>query len=79
MIRVYDNGGATIDRFTVIIGKDVYGMSDNANMPNGFCQYIGTVQELGGISTISKLDGERHIGLDSLPIGVQIQIKRLSV
>ena len=42
-IVIYDNGGETMDRYTVIIGNDVYGMSDDATSPQGFNQYIGEV------------------------------------
>lgn len=40
-ISVYDNGGETMDRYTVIIGDDFYGMSQNPSDYNGFDQYIG--------------------------------------
>ena len=44
-IRVFDNGGKTFDRYTIAIiqngSTDMYGMSNNANMPNGFNQFIG--------------------------------------
>lgn len=42
-IVVYDNGGDTIDRYTVIIGKDAYGMCNNPLSPQGFNQYAGEV------------------------------------
>ena len=45
-VKVYDNGGKTVDRYTVEIQhwngeSDYYGMSDNATAPNGFNQYLG--------------------------------------
>ena len=46
MTSVFDNGGETMDRYTVFVTYDTgeqfaYGMSDNASDPNGFNQYIG--------------------------------------
>ena len=45
-VTVYDDGGKTIDRYTVVIGNDVYGMSDNCLSPNGFNQYCGELSEM---------------------------------
>ena len=44
-IVVYDNGEGTLDRYTVIIGDDFYGMSSNPTEHNGFNQYIGSSQD----------------------------------
>ncbi|MHC4224770.1 MAG: hypothetical protein ACYSUN_12325 [Planctomycetota bacterium] len=44
-VKIYDNGGATFDRYTVIIDGVVYGMSEDATSPGGFNQYVGTVSE----------------------------------
>jgi hypothetical protein len=38
-IEVWDNGGKTCDRYTVIIGRDVFMMSTNADMSSG-CNYF---------------------------------------
>lgn len=54
-VRVYDNGGLTIDRYTVIVLRqengqrvaDVYGMSENAGSPQGFNQYSHTIRPDG--------------------------------
>jgi hypothetical protein len=47
MITVYDNGGKTIDRYTIIIrrnqGYDVYGMSSNPFSSQGFNQFSFTI------------------------------------
>jgi len=45
-IVVYDNGGKTADRYTVFIGDDVYGMSDNPTSPQGVNSYFGTTDEI---------------------------------
>ncbi len=44
-VVVYDNGGKTADRYTVVIGTSVFGMSDDATTPNGFNQYAGETSE----------------------------------
>ena len=44
-VTVYDNGGKTMDRYTVIIGESVYGMSHNPLQPNGVNQYAGERDE----------------------------------
>lgn len=41
-VEIYDNGGETVDRYTVIIDDDFYGMSDNPHSPQGFNQYSGS-------------------------------------
>ena len=50
-LRVYDNGGKTIDRYTVLIPNinintgviylEMLGLSDNPNHPLGFNQFCG--------------------------------------
>lgn len=73
-VRVWDNGGATFDRYTVAIKRqengrtiyDVYGMSKNAMSPTGFNQYShehndGTVFTMGSTEkrcTINDLPAE---------------------
>ena len=43
---VYDNGGETIDRFTVVCPDgSVFGMSDDPISPQGFNQYSGDIDE----------------------------------
>ena len=32
MIEIYDNGGETFDRYTVIVGKDVYGSGERVTI-----------------------------------------------
>jgi hypothetical protein len=57
IIRVFDNGGKTFDRYTVVIYEEedrdgidvayagVFGMSLTCDQPNGFNQYCGSVAE----------------------------------
>ena len=41
-MKIYDNGGQTFDRYTIIFDDGVaYGMSENATSPDGFNQYLG--------------------------------------
>lgn len=47
-MEVYTNGGKTFDRYTVILGGDVYTMSHNPLSPQGFNQYAGRLNELTG-------------------------------
>lgn len=42
-VIIYDNGGETMDRYTVIIGDDVFGMSENPTSAQGFNQWAGNV------------------------------------
>ena len=44
-IKIYDNKGKTFDRYTVVAGSDVYGMSEDQT-PQGFNMYIGTTDEV---------------------------------
>lgn len=66
-IRVFDNGGKTWDRYTVVIYEDdtpnneaytaVFGMSSNAKSPQGFNQYLGSGAELPAV--LEALQGKK--------------------
>lgn len=71
MIEVYDNGGETFDRYTVIIDGNVYGMSHNPLSPQGFNQYRGKLSEL----PMARGNGDR-ITIESAPDDVQRAIGR---
>jgi hypothetical protein len=66
-IKVYDNGGKTFDRYTVVIerktkgalDKDMYGMSFNPNSPQGFNQYEGPVGSGWTARQLAKQLGKR--------------------
>jgi hypothetical protein len=49
-IKVFDNGGETFDRFTIVNLEDgeVYGASENPFHPQGFGQFCGNVVEFIG-------------------------------
>ncbi len=52
-IKIYDNGGKTIDRYTMIMPDgEAWGFSENPYHPQGFGQYAGS---LAGLHTFSHL------------------------
>uniref|UniRef100_A0A6M3LRA1 Uncharacterized protein n=1 Tax=viral metagenome TaxID=1070528 RepID=A0A6M3LRA1_9ZZZZ len=53
ILKVWDNGGKTMDRYTVRIRNEYYGMNEYPYSPQGFCQYVGSY---GGVK-----EG-RHLG-----------------
>jgi len=54
-LEVYDNGGETIDRYTAIIGHDVYGMSKRPSSPQGVNQFsCGTNQLVADRSELGR-------------------------
>lgn len=61
-IRIFDNGGKSFDRYTVVIGTRgdwaAYGMSVNADAPNGFNQWLG--DELDGV-IIDAIGGDTSV------------------
>lgn len=60
-VVIYDNGGETLDRYTIFIGDDVYGMSEQGC---GFNMYIGDRTEI---------EQGDHLGtmLDHVPHGIK--------
>ena len=72
-VRVYDNGGKTVDQFTVLIkdGKEwaVFTMSLNALNPAGINMYSHNVQKIG--DAITKDNRE----IESIPFDVREAIK----
>lgn len=67
-IIIYDNGGKTIDRYTVLINEDVYYMSYYPHRANEVCTYAGIKNEF------NKFDGIR---LRYIPKNIKYQIKQL--
>lgn len=62
-VQIYDNGGKSTDRYTIIDGTEAYGMSVNPGSVQGFNQYIGEagklhVPALGKKVSFSKLPAE---------------------
>ena len=70
-MKLYDNGGKTFDRYTLITGrKEVYGFSENPLSPQGFNQFCGTWDDPNG--DFENL-GER-VSLAEVPREVQAAI-----
>jgi len=69
MIEIYDNDGATFDRYTIIIDDDVYGMSEDPLSPQGFNQYCGKLADFPFARESTK------VGLQELPFEVIEAIK----
>ena len=76
-IRIYDNGGASVDRYTLVVpsidepGKlDMYGFSDAPYHPQGFGQYAGAYHRMGSYSHLGKL-----IQFDDLPDQAQRYVR----
>ena len=70
-VTVYDNGGESMDRYTVVIGDDVFGMSENPGSPQGFNQWAGNVgKDIRLGSHLGKV-----VKVTSLPKPVQKAIK----
>lgn len=66
-VRVYDNGGRTFDRYTVIFPDgDALGIGSTGNVPNGFCM------------SVEAIEGE-HLGrivpLEAIPERVQAAVR----
>ena len=68
-IRIYDNGGKTVDRYTLVVpsidepGKlDMYGFNESPFHPQGFGQYSGSYMPMGSYSHLGKL-----VSLEDLP------------
>ena len=60
-VVIYDNGGETLDRYTIFIGDDVYGMSEQGC---GFNMYIGDRTDIAE-------GGHLGIMLDHIPHGIK--------
>ena len=74
-VKIYDNGGKTIDRYTLITPEgDVFGFNENPYHPQGFCQYAG---DFG-----NTLSSYRHLGkpikLEDLPEQAQDYVTEMA-
>lgn len=80
IIRTWDNGGKTFDRYTVLVeGNDsteyeMLGMSDNPLSPQGFNQYCGTVPVVD-VPMYEEAWG-KPVKFNELPQEVQEAIKK---
>ncbi|GAG66515.1 unnamed protein product [marine sediment metagenome] len=55
ILKVWDNGGKSFDRYTVRVRNDYFGMSKNPSSPQGFNQYAGSYPEIDESSLGKKI------------------------
>lgn len=68
-VKIYDNGGETFDRYTVIFADgSVLGIGDTGNVPNGFCMHVGSIHE-GSVTEGDHLG--QIISLDEMTLPAQ--------
>ena len=62
ILKVWDDGGKTIDRYTVRAGNSYYGMPSEPYQPQGSCQYCGEYGEIKEGRHLGRLlkAGEYH-------------------
>ena len=72
-IRIYDNGGRSIDRYTLVVPSvnepgelDMYGFNDNPYHPQGFGQYAGSYDVMPSYSHLGRL-----VSYEDLPAQAQ--------
>ena len=70
-VHVYDNGGSTFDRYTIIIDGEMHGASENPFHPQGFGQYAGEVPSGWTKNKHFAHLGKRITDLKTLPEPVQ--------
>jgi hypothetical protein len=73
IIRIWDNEGKTLDRYTIMIQKDYFIMSQKAGSPQGVNQYIGSWPEINE-KELGKLIMNRWRVIESLPHEIRVAI-----
>jgi hypothetical protein len=63
IVQVFDNGGETFDRYTVIMDDAVLSMSPNATSPQGVNSHICRLSELAS----KALSGMAQVPFSELP------------
>lgn len=53
-IKIFDNNGATLDRYTILIGSSVFAMNEEPLSANGFDQYCGEIEDLPNVGKNQK-------------------------
>ena len=77
--RVYDNGGKTIDRYTLVMPScevgmvDMWGFNETPYHPQGFGQYAGSYAPMRSYKHLGKL-----IAIESLPSQAQQFVKEIN-
>jgi len=72
ILKIWDNGGRSFDRYTVRIRNVYYGMSENAISPQGFNQFIGSFPEIDEKECGKEISPSDY---ETLPLEVRIAIK----
>jgi len=75
-VEIYDNGGETIDRYTVIVGQSVMTMGNDTTSPQGFNQYAGELSELPFAREGKKLNFMPDSVYDGLVMGRGFRVNR---
>ena len=71
MVKVFDNGGATFDRYTIVTKEALYTMSPNALSPSGFNQCAAVIADN---FVHNPSNNEKEIPLRDVPVDVLIAI-----
>lgn len=69
-IKIYDNGGETFDRYTVVAGNNVFGLSEDPLSPQGFNQWVCLTKDL------DKTGLGQEVNFENLAPRVKGAIKR---
>jgi len=78
MAKVFDNGGTTFDRYTVVIGNDIYGCSEHPFHPQGFGQYCGSGSEYNHYINGDGREEDTLLTEDQIPEDVKKFIETIS-
>ena len=54
-ITIIDSGEEVVDKFTVVIGNQVFTMSIDPRQPNGFNQYAGEAEDFDGFAGANRV------------------------
>ena len=78
MEYILDNGGRSVDRYTIIIDDEVRYMSHDANMPNGVNMYAGETTDLKDGIVEDLMTGKLcAVHFRDLPKGTKIAIQNM--
>ena len=81
-IELWDNGGTSFDRFTLIIDDDAWGLSIDQS-PRGFCQYLGKVVDkfkpFSDIGVVREYLNEKNTKVDLIDVPQQVRDTILSI
>jgi hypothetical protein len=74
-VKVYDTGSNGMDRYTAVIGKDMYALSSDPLSVRGVNQYSGEIGK-GWHEKELKTQLGKRIPLNKIPTQVKIAIKQ---